>query len=160
MRYAKVAGATALVLLSACAGMRGGSGSDDVSMNVGGSRAEALAVARTQLVHHGYEVTAVGEEMLVTSPKRVPEYLREVSTARPDAQQWFLVVSAEKIRFFSGTRLRVAGYLLPPGAGTTQAVADGKRLEQTAIPVTTSNPKLFREVEVVSSWIESASKRK
>ena len=48
MRYAKVAGATALVLLSACAGMRGGSGSDDVSMNVSGSRATRPSSGRAR----------------------------------------------------------------------------------------------------------------
>ena len=158
MRISKVGAILALVAVSACATIRGSSNDDDVTMNVSGNRAKALDAARTQLVHHGYQVTAVGDQMVVTAPKAVPQYLREVSTARPQSQQWFLVVTAEQLRFFRGTRLRVAGYVLPPGAGTTKAVSDGKRLQQQAIPVTSKNAKLFREIEMVASWIANETK--
>lgn len=160
MRVSTVAAAFAVAAISACASIRGGEGSDDVTMNVSGNKARALEAARTQLLHHGYKVTTVGDQMLVTTPKPVPQYLREVSTARPQSQQWFLVVTAEQIRFFRGTRVRVAGYVLPPGAGTTKAVTDGKRLQQEAIPITSANTKLFREVEMVGNWIVNEAKIK
>lgn len=160
MRFSKVAAVLSLAAVSACASIRGGSDGDDVTMNVSGNKASALEAARTQLVHHGYQVTSVGDQMLVTSPKPVPQYLREVSTARPQSQQWFLVVSTEQLRFFRGTRVRVAGYVLPQGAGTAKAVTNAKRLQQEAIPVTSKNAKLFREVEMVASWIANETKVK
>lgn len=160
MRISRVGAAFALVAVSACASIRGGDDGDNVTMNVSGNTANALEAARTQLVHHGYTVTTVGDQMVVTAPKPVPQYLREVSTARPQQQQWFLVVTADKMRFFRGTRLRVSGYVLPPGAGTTKAVSDGKRLQQQAIPVTSKNPKMFREVQMVASWIANETKIK
>jgi hypothetical protein len=160
MRVSTVVTAFAFVAVSACATIHGGEGNNDVTMSVSGNKARALDAARTQLVHHGYLVTTVGEQMVVTTPKPVPQYLREVSTARPQSQQWFLVVTADQMRFFRGTRVRVAGYVLPPGAGTTTAVTNGKRLQQEAIPVTSANKKLFREVEMVASWISSEAKIK
>jgi len=96
--------------------------------------------------------------MVVTAPKAVPNYLREVSTAKPQSQQWFLVVTTEQMKFFRGTKVRVAGYMLPPGAGTTKAVTNGKRLQQEAVPVTSKDAKLFREVEMVASWIANEAK--
>ena len=165
MSISRMVGAFALAAVTACGAFRGGSssGTEDVSMNVSQSRADAIALIRTQLVHHGYQVTSVGEEMVVTAPKAIPVYLTEVSTAKQPkqakGQQWFLVVTTEKMRFFGGTKLRVAGYLLPAGAGTTKAVTAG-RLEQQAIPITAENAKLFREVEVVAGWISAAASRK
>jgi hypothetical protein len=97
--------------------------------------------------------------VLVTSPKTVPDYLREASTARPTQQKWFLVVQGTDVRFFRGTRLRIAGYLLPPGAGQASAVSNGKRLEQSAIPITEQNARLFREVQVAANWIVAESNR-
>ena len=160
MRFSKVVAAFALATVSACASIRGSQGEDetDVSMTVSGNKAKALDAARTQLIHHGYKVTTVGDQMVVTAPKPVPQYLREVSTAKPKAQQWFLVVTAEQVRFFRGTRIKVAGYMLPPGAGTAQAVSNSKRLQQEAVPVTAKDQKLFREVEMVASWIANEAK--
>ena len=62
------------------------------------------------------------------------------------------------MKFFRGTKVRVAGYMLPPGAGTTKAVTNGKRLQQEAVPVTSKDAKLFREVEMVASWIANEAK--
>lgn len=160
MRFSKVVAVFALASVSACASIRGSQAEDenDVTMNVSGNKAKALEAARTQLIHHGYKVTTVGDQMVVTAPKPVPQYLREVSTARPQSQQWFLVVTAEQMRFFRGTRVRVAGYVLPAGAGTTKAVANAKRLQQEAVPVTAKDQKLFREVEMVANWIANEAK--
>ena len=104
-------------------------------------------------------MTGAGSDVLVTTPRPVPNYLREVSTAKPTSQRWFLVVQGSDVRFFRGTHLRVAGYLLPPGAGQVSSVANGTRLAQSAIPITEQNARLFREVQAASNWITSEAKR-
>ena len=160
MRISKIAAVALLATTGACARFTGGPNGDSVSTTVGTNRQTTLETARTQLVHHGFTVTQIGDAMLVTSPRPVPEYLREVSTAKPAAgQQWFLVVESSDVRFFRGTHLRVSGYLMPPGAGTATAVKNGKRLAQNAIPITQQNPRLFREVEAAAGWIESEAQR-
>ncbi|MFL5561970.1 MAG: hypothetical protein ACJ79K_10885 [Gemmatimonadaceae bacterium] len=155
---------TAFAVLAAVAGCgrlgRGTANGDSVTSTVGKTRAEALEIARTQLVHHGFTVTGAGSDVLVTTPKLVPDYLREVSTAKPNPQRWFVVVQGSDVRFFRGTHVRVSGYLLPPGAGTVAAVKNGTRLEQSAIPITEQNARLFREVQAVSGWITSEANRK
>ena len=149
-----------LAAVTACGGRWGGtSNGDSVTATVGTTRAQALEIARTQLVHHGFTVTGAGSDVLVTNPKLVPNYLREVSTAKPTSQRWFVVVQASDVRFFRGTHVRVNGYLLPAGAGTVEAVKNGTRLEQAAIPITEQNARLFREVQAVSNWITAEAKR-
>jgi len=161
MRFSRMAAVALLATAAGCARMRGGPSGDSVTMTVGANRQSAIDMARTQLQHHGFTVTGIGDEMLVTTPKPVPEYLREVSTAKPGpTQSWFLVVDASDVHFFRGTHLRVSGYLMPPGAGTVAAVKNGKRLEQNAIPITQQNPRLFREIEAAANWIESEATRK
>ena len=160
MRMFKITALVALAIVAGCARIRGSSNGDSVTTTVGVSRAQALDIARTQLMHHGFTVTGAGSDVLVTQPKPVPEYLREASTRKPAPQKWFLVVQGSDVRFFRGTRLRVTGYLLPPGAGQASAVANGKRLEQAAIPITEQNARLFREVQVAANWIISESNRK
>ena len=91
----------ALAIVAGCARIRGSSNSDSVTTTVSASRAQALEIARTQLVHHGFTVTGAGSDVLVTTPKLVPNYLREVSTAKqPSSQRWFLVVQGSDVRFF------------------------------------------------------------
>jgi len=156
----RVTALIALAVLGGCAKMRGTANGDAVTSTVSLSRAQTLEVARTQLVHHGFTVSGAGSDVLVTSPKAVPEYLREASTAKPNPQRWFLVVQATDVRFFKGTHVRVNGYLLPPGAGLATSVANGKRLEQSAIPITEQNVRLFREVQVATNWIVAEANRK
>jgi ABC-type phosphate transport system substrate-binding protein len=157
----KITAFAVLATVAGCGGFgRGTPNGDSVTSTVPGTRAEALEIARTQLVHHGFTVTGAGSDVLVTTPKLVPDYLREVSTAKPNPQRWFVVVQGTDVHFFRGTHVRVSGYLLPPGAGTVAAVKNGTRLEQSAIPITQQNPRLFREVQAVSSWITSEAKRK
>ena len=162
MRINGLFGMAALLAAAGCAHITGAGQGGTVSLTTGKSPQQALDVARTQLVHHGFDVSTTGGDMVVTTPKAVPVYLREVSNARngdTSQQQWFLVVDTQRQRFFRGTRVRVTGYLLPPGAGTTRVVAAGSRLEQTAIPVTENNPKLFRQVQVAADWINDALAR-
>lgn len=162
MRITNMFGAAAILVAAGCAHVTGAGRGGTISLTTGKTPQQVLAVARTQLVHHGFDVSTAGSDMVVTTPKAVPVYLREVSTARGGdqaQQQWFLVVDTERQRFLRGTRVRVTGYLLPAGAGTTRVVAAGNRLEQTAIPVTENNPRLFRQVQVAADWINDALAR-
>jgi hypothetical protein len=159
MRIIKITALVALTAVAGCGRIRGTSNDDSVTTTVSLTRAQALDIARTQLVHHGFTVTGAGSDVLVTTPKAVPQYLREASTARPTPQKYFLVVQGSDVRFFRGTRLHVAGYLLPAGAGEVTSVANGQRLQQSAIPITEQNARLFREVQVAADWIISEAKR-
>ena len=160
MNMTKITTVAALMVVAGCARIRGTANGDSVTTNVSAPRAQALEIARTQLVHHGFTVTGAGSDVLVTTPKLVPNYLREVSTAKQSSQRWFLVVQGSDNRFFRGTHLRISGYLLPAGAGEATAVSNGKRLDQSAIPITEQNARLFREVQAASDWIISEAKRK
>ena len=160
MNMTKITTVAALMIVAGCARMRGSANGDSVTATVSAPRAQALEIARTQLMHHGFTVTGAGSDVLVTTPKLVPNYLREVSTAKQSTQRWFLVVQGSDVRFFRGTHLRVSGYLLPAGAGEATAVSNGKRLDQSAIPITEQNARLFREVQAASDWIISEAKRK
>src|SRR6266567_3711105 len=75
MRMFKFTALVALAALVGCAKMRGTSNGDSVTTTVSLPRAQALDIARTQLVHHGFTVTGAGSDVLVTSPKAVPDYL-------------------------------------------------------------------------------------
>ena len=160
MKMIKITALAALVTAGGCAGIHGSANGDSVTTTVSVPGPQALEIARTQLVHHGFTVTGAGSDVLVTSPRAVPNYLREASTAKPESERWFLVVRASDVRFFRGTHLRVAGYLMPPGAGEVSSVANGSRLAQSAIPITEQNARLFREVQAASDWITSEGNRK
>ena len=160
MKMIKITTIAALVIVAGCARIRGSSNGDSVTTTVHAPRAQALEIARTQLLHHGFDVSGAGSDVLVTTPKLVPNYLREVSTAKQSSQRWFLVVQGSDVRFFRGTHLRVSGYLLPAGAGQVSAVTNGQRLQQSAIPITEQNARLFREVQAAANWIVSEANRK
>ncbi|HET9003741.1 MAG TPA: hypothetical protein VFN39_07030 [Gemmatimonadaceae bacterium] len=160
MKMIKITTIAALVLVAGCARIRGSANGDSVTTTVNASRPQALEIARTQLVHHGFTVTGAGSDVLVTAPKLVPNYLREVSTEKQSSQRWFLVVQGSDVRFFRGTRIRVSGYLLPPGAGQVSSVTNGRNLQQSAIPITEQNARLFREVQAAANWIISEANRK
>ena len=160
MKMIKITTIAALVIVAGCARIRGSSNGDSVTTTVHAPRAQALEIARTQLIHHGFTVSGAGSDVLVTTPKLVPNYLREVSTEKQSSPRWFLVVAGSDARFFRGTHLRVSGYLLPAGAGQVSAVNNGQRLQQLAIPITEQNARLFREVQAAASWIVSEANRK
>jgi len=160
MKMIRITTIAALAIVAGCARIRGSANGDSVTTTVHAPRAQALEIARTQLVHHGFTVTGAGSDVLVTTPKLVPNYLREVSTEKQSSQRWFLVVQGSDVRFFRGTHLRVSGYLLPAGAGQVSAVTNGQRLQQSAIPITEQNARLFREVQAAANWIISEANRK
>jgi hypothetical protein len=156
--------ALAVLTLSACSLFRGGntntgrSSNEEVVLAIPVTADTALRLAVTQLELHNYRVNPAGPGLVVTSPRPVPDYLIEVSNEKKPArarQQWILRVQAEPQRFISGSRVMVNGYILPP----TSVITAGNGISQSAIPVTSENVRLFREVQVVGEWISAAAKR-
>ena len=145
-----------LALLPACATLRG-SNRNNVTVNIGATPDSVLRVAATQLQLHGYQVNRVDDQMVVTMPRAIPEYLREVSTREPElpGNQWVIQITTEPLVFARGTRLRVSGFVVPRGG----PVSPGNTVAQNAIPVDERNQRLFREISVVADWIEDASIR-
>ena len=154
MRSLFVAGAVAL--LTGCARLPGGGNERDVEVTVGTSIDSTLRVAATQLQHHGYTVTPVGANQLVTAPRPVPDYLiGQNSDLR--GRQWFVQVTADRNAFIRGTRLAVTGFLVPtPAAGGATPAAPQV---QNAIQVTSSSP-LWQEVRSISTWIRDGTRAK
>jgi hypothetical protein len=145
-----------LALLPACATLRG-SNRNNVTVNIGGTPDSVLRIAATQLQLHGYQVSRVDDKMMVTMPRAIPDYLREVSTREPElpGTQWIIQVTTEPLIFAKGTRLRVSGFVVPRAS----AVSPGNTVAQNVIPVDERNQRLFREISVVADWIEDASVR-
>src|SRR6476646_2882917 len=108
MKMIKITALAALAIVGGCGRVRGTANGDSGTATVNLPRAQALEIARTQLIHHGFTVNGAGSDVLVTAPKPVPNYLREVSTEKPTSQRWFIVVQGSDVRFFRGTHLRIA----------------------------------------------------
>jgi hypothetical protein len=145
-----------LALLSACATLRGSS-RNNVTVSLGESPDSVLRIAATQLQLHGYEVSKIDGRMVVTMPRPLPDYLREVSTREPQlpGNEWILQVTTEPLVMSSGTRLRVSGFVVPK----RPAVSPGNAVAEYAVPVDARNQRLFREINVVADWIEEAAIR-
>lgn len=145
-----------LALLPACATLRG-SHRNNVTVNLGASPDSVLRIAATQLQLHGYEVSRIDSQMVVTMPRTIPNYLREVSTREPQlpGTEWILQVTTEPLIMARGTRLRVSGFVVPK----RPPVSPGNAVAEYAIPVDARNQRLFREINVVADWIEDATIR-
>jgi hypothetical protein len=153
-----------LILLSAllaagCATF-GWSGRDTLSTTVGVPADTALRIASTQLQHHGYTVSDIGSQEVITSPRRVPQYLVELSTNREEQaelaqQQLILSVRVQPMPYFAGSRIDVAGYLVPrPQKGATNQV-----MEDAILITEEDHPTLYREVRAAAGWISDAIRR-
>ena len=142
-----------LAAAAACTGRRGPAESS-IETAVRLDADTALRVARTQLQLHGFEVTAAGENAIVTSPRPVPTHLQGEGV--PAGRHWMLRVETQRRALAGGARVRVLGYLLPPPA--TDARASGPT-SQPAILVTSDNGPLFSEIRTVGKWIEDAAGR-
>ena len=62
-------------------------------------------------------------------------------------------VTTSRATFTGGSRVRVVGYIVPTGTPQSQQ-------QQRAIPVTTRNAKLYREVVAITGWISDEASRK
>ena len=148
--------ALALTLsVGGCARMLGG-GRGDAVQSVPIAVDSTLRVAATQLQHHGYVVTPVGERSIVTAPRAVPDWLGE-QDGQMKGRQWFVQVNVEPHYMQRGTRLEVVAFLLPndvPRTGTTSTPQ-----VQNAIPVTDQH-RLYQEVRAIAGWIGDAARRK
>jgi hypothetical protein len=145
-----------LALLPACASVRGGS-QNNVTVSLGATPDSVLRIATTQLQLHGYQVSRIDDKMLVTLPRPIPNYLREVSTREPGlpGNEWILQLTTEPLVMVRGTRLRVSGFVVPK----RPSVSPGNTVAESAIPVDARNQMLFREISVVADWIEDATIR-
>lgn len=142
--------------LGGCARVLGGGGRRDVVQSLPVAVDSTLRIATTQLRHHGYAVTPLGENAVITSPRPVPDWLTE-SDGRFKGRQWVVQVSAKSHFLARGTRFEVAGFLLPEGA--TQPATGTTPLVQNAIPVTDEH-RLFQEVRAIAGWIGDAARRR
>lgn len=144
----------ATLLLSACAAFRYGN-EESVGMNVRVAPDTALRIASTQLIHHGFDVSPVGDDKIVTHPAALPAHLRdEADRQRP--RRWVIQVTSNRVLGISGTRVEVQGFLVPASAEGPQGTATAQQL----IPITSENDKLFREVRTIAGWIGDAVKRR
>jgi hypothetical protein len=148
--------AVCALALAGCASF-GSSGQEQIRSMVRLDPDTALRVAATQLQHHGYSVTELGNRTIITQPRAVPQYLRELSTNPSDPpQQLIFRVQTERAGFVSGTRIIVAGFLVPRSQTEGRTAPELRR----AVPITEDNPRLFREVQIVAGWISDAANRK
>ena len=142
--------------LGGCAPMFGGGSNGEAVQNVPVSVDSTLRIASTQLQHHGYTVTPVGQNSVVTAPRPVPEWLVG-KDAKMQGRLWFVQVTAQSHYLARGTQLNVVGFLVPPSAqqpnsGTTPQA-------QNAIQVTDQSP-LYEEVRTIATWIGDAARRR
>ena len=143
------------VSASGCARLLGGN-AREAEQNVPVSRDSVLRIAETQLRHHGFTVTPVGDNSLVTSPRPVPEWLGS-KDGQMKNRQWFVRIDVEPLFLQRGSRFSVTGYLIPEGAARTGT--DTTPVVQNAITVT-SEHQLYQEVRAIAGWIGDASRRK
>lgn len=106
-----------------------------------------LVTAARALEAHGYHTRIVNGEAVVTLPKAVPGFERDVSTAAGPERLWVVQVMAATNRTRAGTKLTVAGFLIPHDSGA---------VVQRTIPITAADPELFKQLEVVGNWIVDA----
>ena len=148
------------LLVAGCATF-GWSGRETLTTMVGVPADSALRVAVTQLQHHGYTVHALGDVEVMTDPRRVPQYLVELSTDPAEQQelagrQLIISVRVQPAPYFNGSRVDVAGYLVPPRPkGTTNTV-----MENATLITESNNPTLYREVRAAAGWITDALQRR
>lgn len=144
----------ATLLLSACAAFRYGS-EESVGLNLRVNPDTALRIASTQLIHHGFDVSPVGNDKIVTHPAPLPPHLRD-DTDRTRPRRWVIQVTSSRVLAISGTYIEVRGFLVPTSAEGTQGTATAQQL----IPIGSDNEKLFREVRTIAGWIGDAVKRR
>ena len=153
--------ATVSVVAGGCAHVGSGSagGGDNAYEAVVSLRPDStLRIARTQLEHHNYKVSAAGPNAIVTLPAPIPAYLQDKS-GTTKGRYWMLRVSTAPQTFGGGTRLTVVGYVLPTASRPAAAAAAAAPAPQEATVVTSANRALFDEVRAAGRWIEDEAKR-
>jgi hypothetical protein len=113
-----------------------------------------VRIAMTQLQSHGFRPADATNGIVVTQPQDVPAHLRD-STGVAGGRQWVIQVTASHQRFFRGTQLRVAGFIVPG----SPASSGGNAVSARGIPITSANGPLFAEVRTIYGWISDAASR-
>ena len=158
----------ALALLAAAACARSPFGATtNVSGAVPVSTDSVLRVAQAELQAQGYQTVYDTTGIVFTMPRDIPENLRD-STTSAKGNQWIVQVTATNPRFLGGTRVRVAGFIVPmattQGGSRTTTLANGDttaaRQPQDAIPVSEESSRLFAEVRSLHDRIIAATNRR
>ena len=113
----------------------------------------ALRAARATLTAEGWTVNDLGNGRLATAPRPVPAAAR--TSAKTD-QNWMIQVVAERLNTLSGSRVIVAGYVIPDSASMP---VDSTTISR-AIPVTSEHPVLWGEVRGLANRIARAADRR
>ena len=151
MRVFTLAAALALSACSAAA-IGGGSG-QAVTINVNVRPDSLHKAAVNYLTNAGFTATRLADSTLVTAPMIIPERARSATT---QDQQWVLQIKSEKNFLMSGSRLRVAGFVVPPASNMPVDTTTVSR----ATPITTRNALLYNEVRAVADAIANSVGRR
>ena len=159
----------ALALLGAACARSPFGASTDASGSVAISTDSVLRLAQAELQSRGYQTVYDTTGIVFTLPRDIPADLRD-SMTNARGQQWIVQVTATNPRFFRGTRVRVAGFIVPNAAmqaqaagGTMRAAGDSSRVgqPQNAIPISDENSLLFAQVQDIANRIvETANRRR
>ena len=141
------------ILSTGCARSRGGE-QTDVTGSVRPPVDSLVRIAMTQLQSHGFKATDATNGMVITQPQDLPEHLRN-ATGTNGGRQWVIQVTGSRQRFFRGTQLRVAGFIVPNSPAST----GGNAVSARGIPITSANEPLFAEVRTIYGWISDAASR-
>ena len=143
--------------LAACAnGIVVGMSQADVSVQVPGGPAQALASAKSTIVSHGYAIGGTSgtasDGSFVTTPRPVPADAQPAGSTGP--QVYVLQLNAGAGGSLGGSTVRVMGYRVPaaPAAGSGS-------VGQAGMPITTADKKLFEEVRNAAKWVRDSYKR-
>ena len=152
---AAIVAAAVTIGASACAhaGATGEGGESAYQANVALRPDSTLRIARTQLEHHNFKVSAAGANAIVTFPAPIPAHLQDASTK---GRYWMLRVAADPRAIGGGSRLTVTGYVLPPASSSAGGAAPPPK---EAVVVTSANRALFGEVQAAGRWIQDEAFR-
>jgi hypothetical protein len=156
----------ALALLGAACARSPFGASTDASGSVAISTDSVLKLAQAELQSRGYQTVYDTTGIVFTLPRDIPADLRDSAT-NARGQQWILQVTATNPRFFRGTRVRVAGFIVPtaasqPQSGTMRTAGDSVRVgqPQNAIPISDENSLLFAQVQDIANRIVDTANRR
>lgn len=147
--------AASLVLVASACSLFRYTPADKTDATLPTNEATTIAIARTQLQHHGFTVQDLGGGVLVTAPRRLEAHQRDTTqgSAASQGDQWFLRILVEPASFTAGSRMRVWGFVVPRINTQTGA----QRVE--AIPIATRD-KLYADVRAAAGWIYDEASRK
>ena len=148
--------ALSLALVACRNGIVVGTSQADVSVEVPGGPAQALAKAKSAIVTHGYAIGGTSgtaaDGSFVTTPRPVPADAQPAGASGP--QVYVLQLNAGPGGSLGGSTVRVMGFRVPTAPAT-----GSNSVGQTGLPITTADKKLFEEVRNAAKWVRDSYKR-